>query len=86
MQYAGTDDVMDHYFVKLGTNDSLRKSVAPGVKSKTIGRQLSARRRHWGQGISPTSCANVHLRDACALTAPGGEGLGPASGGAFSKQ
>jgi len=86
MQSAGGNDVVDHYFVELGTNNSLRKSVASEIKSRAIGRQLSAHRRHWGQGISPASCVNVHLRDACALTAPGGEGLGPAGGGAFSKR
>jgi len=84
MQSAGTNDVVNYYFAELDTNNSLRKFAASGVKSKTTGGQLSARRRHWGQGISPASCANVHLRDACALTAPDGEGLGPAAGGAFS--
>ena len=53
-------------------------------KSNTIGRQwwarnrqLSARRRHWGQGIAPASCANVLLRDACALAAPRRRGPWP---------
>ena len=39
--------------------------------------------QHWGQGISPASGVLTSKRDACDLTAPGGEVLGPASGGAF---
>ena len=46
--------------------------------------KVSARRRHWGQGISPASSVLTSKRDACALSAGGGEGFGPASGGAFS--
>jgi hypothetical protein len=44
--------------------------------------KLPARRRHWGQGIFPLQAVqNVHLRDACALAAPGGESLGPPAAG-----
>ena len=47
----------------------------------------SARRRHMGTGgVTPVSARNVHPRYACgSLTAPGGEGFGPADGGAFSE-
>ena len=45
--------------------------------------KVTACRRHWGQGISPASGVLTSKRYACALTALGGEGLGPANGGAF---
>ena len=36
------------------------------------------------RGFPLQAVQNVHLRDACALTARGGEGLGPANSGAVS--
>ena len=45
-----------------------------------------ARRRHWCQGLSSASGVLTSKRDACALTAGDGEGLGPAVSGAFSKR
>lgn len=48
--------------------------------------KVTARRRHWGQGISPASGVLTSKRYACALTAGGGEGLSPANGGAVPKR
>ncbi len=46
----------------------------------------SARRRHRGQGLAPAS-AKMYIFAMLAPSPPlGGEGLGPAVGGAFSKR
>lgn len=59
----------------------------PRTKARNADAENSNRpQAAYGDRGFPCKRKNVHFCYACALTARGGEGLGPAVGGAFSKR
>ena len=60
-------------------SENVVKRFAPTFRQRC--QKVTARRRHWGQGSSPASGVLTSKRDACVLTAGGGEALAPPAAG-----